>query len=248
MMARWLAWSLWPLFALFVVGAGVVLLPACGVATPFTATVLPALGWNFCPVTSSALSNEAQRQAELGKRIAELQLELSRRQLACVSVPPVTLPPLDLPTEAGPPQPQQTAELKPPPPPAPLPAERWEKKDLGMLEGCWQLGRDTTTTRTIARGTERCTVKAGKLCFGADGSGSREMTMECPTGGTVRCAAPIKAQFGGGSTLGTTQPEVKCEPASTVWHGPQNGLTCRRRSDTLASCKDGGGFEHEFRR
>jgi len=113
MMARWLAWSLWPLFALFVVGAGVVLLPACGVATPFTATVLPALGWNFCPVTSSALSNEAQRQAELGKRIAELQLELSRRQLAYVSVAPVTLPPLDLPTEAGPPQPQQTAELKP---------------------------------------------------------------------------------------------------------------------------------------
>ena len=117
-----------------------------------------------------------------------------------------------------------------------------------MLKGCWQLGRDTTTTRTIARGTERCTVKAGKLCFGADGSGSREMTMECPSGGTVRCTAPIKAQFGGGSTLGTIQPEVKCDPASTVWHGLQNGLTCRRHSDTLASCKDGGGFEHEFRR
>lgn len=245
MKARWLPWALWPLFALFVVCAGAVLLRACGVATPLTATVLPALGWNFCPVTSSNFSNEAVRQAELSRQISDLELELSRRQLACVSIPPAALPPLELPTEAGPPQPQQTAELKPP---APLPAERWEKKDLSMLEGCWQLGRDTTTTRTIARGTERCTVKAGKLCFGADGSGSREMTMVCPTGGTVRCAAPIKAHFGSGTTLGTTQPQVKCEPASTVWHGPQNSLTCQRKSDTLASCRDGGGFEHEFRR
>ena len=242
MTAQWLGWALWPLFVALVIGTGVVLLQACGVGTPFGATVLPGLRWNFCPVTSSTFAAEAAQQAELGKQIAELQLELSRRQLDCASIAPAELPPLELPTEAGTLRPQQTAVQKP------LPAARWEKKDLGMLEGCWQLGRDTITTRTLKRGTERCTVKAGTLCFGADGSGTREMTMVCPVGGTIHCESPIKARFGTGSTLTTVQPEVKCEPVTTIWHGPQNALVCRRVSDTMAKCRDKGGFEHEFRR
>jgi len=137
---------------------------------------------------------------------------------------------------------------KPPPPPAPLPADRWARKDLAMLKGCWRLGRDTQGSIAVGGGSERCDVKAGRICFGADGTGQRETTAVCPRTGTVRCSAPITARFGNDDSLATTQPPVRCTPTGTVWNGPPNSLSCRRVSDTLAICQDRLRFQHEFRR
>jgi hypothetical protein len=130
-----------------------------------------------------------------------------------------------------------------------LPADRWASKDLGMLQGCWRLGRDTESTITgPGRRSELCAVKAGRICFGANGSGQRETTSICPSAGTVRCTAPISARFGNDGALSTTQPVVKCSPSFTMWNGPVNALSCRRQSDTLAICRDRLNFEYEFRR
>ena len=93
-----------------------------------------------------------------------------------------------------------------------------------------------------------CAVKAGRICFQANGSGERQTTADCPRTGTIRCVAPISARFGNDATLGTTQPPVTCNPAGTSWNGPPNSLTCRRVSDVLAICRDRLNFEHEFRR
>jgi hypothetical protein len=144
---------------------------------------------------------------------------------------------------------------KPPPPPvakAPppaLPADRWANKDLGLLEGCWRLGRDTQGNIGVGGSrTELCAVKAGRICFGANGGGQRQTTAICPGTGTITCTAPITARFGNDSTLGTTQPPVRCNPSGTGWNGPPNSLTCRRVSDSLALCRDRLNFEYEFRR
>ena len=118
-----------------------------------------------------------------------------------------------------------------------------------MLQGCWRLGQDTQGTIGMAAGrSERCTVKAGRICFGANGSGERRSTAVCPATGTVTCAAPITARFGNDNTLGTTQPAVQCSPGQASWTGPPNSLNCRRVSDTLAVCRDRLNFEYEFRR
>ena len=249
-----LAIVLWAAFVTLVAGAGVVLLPACGV-------LASSAGWNFCPVAPASLSGEADRTDRLRRQIAQLDLELRNRNLACALVPPPPAPPLELPTEAGPLRPQQMAELKPPPPPPPppppkveppkppppLPADRWAKKDLSVLQGCWQLGRDATSDYASGGRKEMCVVKAGRICFDGNGGGQREATTTCPTVGTIRCVAPIRAVFGADGSLHTTQPRVTCNPSTTVWNGPQNSLTCQRRSDTLATCND-GDYNHEFRK
>ncbi len=142
---------------------------------------------------------------------------------------------------------------KPPPPvaaaPAPLPADRWAQKDLGMLQGCWRLGKDTRGNMGVGGGrSETCAVRAGRICFQADGRGERQTSAMCPGTGAIQCVAPITARFRNDNTLGTTQPAVRCSPAATSWTGGPNNLTCRRVSDALAICRDGLNFEYEFRR
>ncbi len=127
-----------------------------------------------------------------------------------------------------------------------MPAERWDKKDLSLLQGCWRLGRDGQSRLTKSDGTfvEDCTVKAGTICFGSDGKGRREATQDCPSTGRSRCVAPITAAFGNDGLLHTKQPQVMCEPAVQYWWGsPKNDLTCRRVSDDLVMCGS-----YEFRR
>jgi hypothetical protein len=134
--------------------------------------------------------------------------------------------------------------------PPPFPADRWALKDLGLLQGCWRLGRATQAGFDLKKGeSELCAVPTGRICFGGDGSGKREITVICPSKGTIRCAAPITGRFGSDSTFGTAQPRVDCQPATAYWKGaPNNNLTCHRISDTLVICRDRGNVEHEFQR
>ncbi|MFI5002169.1 MAG: hypothetical protein ACHQK9_19990 [Reyranellales bacterium] len=180
---------------------------------------IQGLGWNFCPATPSALSAEAERGATLRKQLHQLELELAQKNLACASIPP------------------------PPPPKPPLDSERWENKDLSMLNGCWRLGRQTTGRIN----TEVCTVPEGRICFSDNGAGQREATYNCSRGKSYVCSAPIASKFNNDGTLGTTQPRIACTGGIT-WNERENWLTCRRVSDTLAICRDNLGFEHEFRR
>src|SRR5262249_9176566 len=147
------------------------------------------------------------------KAISQLEFELGAKRLACASIPPSPPAPLQLPIEAGAAKPQQTAELAPPPPPPPpppprpasppspppsLPAARWERGDLGMLDGCWRLGRETQSTIGYGYGrSEMCRVLAGRICFGQNGTGRRETTAICPSSGTVSCVASVNARFSG---------------------------------------------------
>jgi hypothetical protein len=179
-----------------------------------------------------AQSDEKTLKAELAALVADIKSKLAQCKV------------VEAPRPAPPPPP-------PPPPqpkPIPLPADRWAQKDLGMLQGCWVLGHDTQGNIGVGNRSELCAVKAGRICFGANGSGERQTMAICPGAGTVRCSAPVSARFGNDNTLGTSQPAVRCQPASVGWNGPPNSMTCRRLSDTLAICRDRLNFEHEFRR
>lgn len=186
------------------------------------------------PMLKAALDESQAEEKRLKAELAAVTADLRNKVAQCKAVevkPPPPPPPVAKPA-----------------PPAPLPADRWAQKDLGLLQGCWRLGHDTQGTIGLFGRTERCAIRAGRICFGANGAGEREATAECPGAGRIRCAAPITARFGGDDTLGTTQPAVRCQPASTNWSGPPNSLTCRRISDTMAICRDRLNFEHEFRR
>jgi hypothetical protein len=179
------------------------------------------------PALKASLDDAVSDSGKLAAELAALEADMRRRLAQCRS--------------AEPPQPPIAQ-------PPPLPADRWARKDLGILQGCWRLGQDTQGSIAVGGRSERCAVKAGRICFGGNGGGERRTTAVCPGTGTITCTAPITARFGNDSTLGTTQPAVVCNPAAAHWNGPPNSLTCRRVSDTLALCRDGLNFEYEFRR
>ncbi|MBI3196828.1 MAG: hypothetical protein HYZ40_04825 [Rhodospirillales bacterium] len=185
------------------------------------------------PALKASLDDAAADGRKLAAEVAALEADIRRRLAQCK------------PVEAPKPPPPPVAQAPPPPP---LPADRWAQKDLGMLQGCWRLGRDTRGSLNLSGRSEMCDVKAGRICFGTNGGGERSSTAVCPSTGAITCAAPITARFGNDSTLGTTQPAAPCRPAVAQWTGPPNRLTCRRVSDTLALCRDGLNFEYEFRR
>lgn len=193
------------------------------------------------PALKASLDDAETDGRKLQVELAALQAEIKAKLAQCKPVePPKPVAPRK-PVE--PPKPSVAAA-----PPPPLPADRWAQKDLGMLQGCWRLGRDTEANMALGGRTERCAVKAGRICFGNNGGGERRTTAHCPSMGAITCTAPITARFGNDNSLGTTQPAVPCNPAQASWNGPPNSLTCRRVSDTLAICRDRLNFEHEFRR
>lgn len=229
-----LAVALWVMFTASVAATGLLLLHACGLVT--LPGGLRAIFWNFCPQAPVALSAEAQRADGLRKLARQLETGLAEKRLACANLAAPQPTPLELPAEARLRRPQQTAELKPPP--GPLPADRWAKKDLGMLNGCWQLGRDSTGVRgdpgTPSR-EDNCAVKAGRMCFDADGRGQRSQETLCPVAGPILCSAPVTAHFASDGTFRTTQPATQCQGgAPTTWLGYT--LTCRRVDGDHAIC------------
>lgn len=237
---------LWCTFAGVVGAVAILLVRACAVTLP--------LSWaaDFCPSLPSTLSTELHRQNELLRELATLRRQLANNERACASVPKPPPPPLVLPQQASAPRPQQTAQLKPPPPPpkpADLPKDRWDAKDLSVLEGCWTLGRETVSDHGERDGSHSlCRVLAGRICFGNDGRGTRSFQQICPpgSGGSGACAAAITARFDGAGNLKTQQPRVSC--TNFFWNSEPNALTCRRVSDSVANCRDGQGFDLEFRR
>ena len=203
-------------------------------------------------------------EGKLRITLAALRDELNKRYLLCRPPEPPPQPPAPKPepkvVERKPdpppvpkPKPEpKVAERKPEPPPVKppdLPEDRWRKGDLGMLKGCWRLGRDANTNLRMPNGRIVSGYdRAGRICFGDNGQGTREKSSEFPGVPPIRCRAPIIAVFRGDGTLSTTQPQVDCEPRGYFWTDRPNYLTCRRVSDSVALCRDNLGGEHEFRR
>lgn len=251
---RWLAALLMGLLLILALLIGSWFLRACAPIAPLTsvstletpAPPAPEPPPDPTPILKASLDEAEADGKKLRAEVVALEAEIKSKLAQCKPIePPKPVAPPPKPPE--PPKPPPVAAAPPPPPP-PLPADRWAQKDLGMLQGCWRLGRDTEGNIGVAGGTQRCAVKAGRICFGNNGGGERRTTANCPGTGTITCTAPITARFGNDNSLGTTQPAVPCNPPQTSWNGPPNSLTCRRVSDTLAICRDRLNFEHEFRR
>ena len=215
-----------------VVGAAyAMLLPACG--------LLPAS--NFCPQPSGGLSGEAERGATLARVANQLELELIRRKLACASIPPPEAPPLELPTESGPPRPQQMATLKPPPPPPPPPPPKPVEKpkppepspvlkmpdkptqDMSFLKGCWQ-------TDPFKHQPSQTDLGVSTYCFDEKGNGRLEFKRQGREG--YACRPSARAHFTG-TDLVIDDSDTSCTNGGPWW---ADHLVCRRAGDGVAQC------------
>ena len=108
------------------------------------------------PTLKASLDDLQLDEKKLNVELAALQADLKNKVAQCKPVEPPKPPP--------PPPPVAKAPPPPPPPPPPLPADRWAQKDLGILQGCWRLGRDTQGNMGVGGGrSETCAVKAGRI-------------------------------------------------------------------------------------
>lgn len=199
------------MLALLALSAGL-LLPAAGLwlVPPPAACAIP-------PEQLAALDDqlrEGARGDELRTQLAALTEDLGRRQLTC----PIPV----LPQPAAPPAPPAA-----PPPRADLPQDRWDRRDIALMEGCWAL---TTTLSVTNQGTGRVArVRAWRMCF--DGRGRGNQVIELEDG--RRCEGRLAAEFDAADALRVTEP--------ATCNGPTLELTrserlCRRVSDTEATC------------
>ena len=216
------------------------------------------------PVLRASLTDLQANQARLAAQLSALADDLKHKVAQCRTAaavpppePPPPPPPKPRPAPSPPPQaaaPPPPQALPPPSPPAALPIDRWANKDLGVLQGCWNLGREASAVVASRAGREDCTTKVGRICFDANGHGQREQTISCPRAGTMFCRAPVTGRFEADGTFRTTQRDVSCQGGSrSAWLG--RTLSCQRVDDAHASCRDSGrpelGFpaqDQEFRR
>lgn len=157
--------------------------------------------------------------------------------------PPDPLPPPE-------PKPAPVVNPSPPPPHADLPKQRWEQRDLAVLEGCWILGKEFSVQSYNMFNVpgESGVTRAARLCLNQSGQGHEAAVSDFPSG-RVRCDAPVTAGFGSGGDLTIERHQVTCNPPRMNWVGAH--LSCVRRDDSIAICTETsmhGRAVVEFRR
>ena len=161
---------------------------------------------------------EESRGADLRTLLASLDDEIGRRRLQC-----------PIPTIAAPrpaPAPTPTPAPTPVPPRADLPQERWDRGDLSMLEGCWNLRSSMrATSRAMPDGSP---IATWRQCF--DGHGAGRQTIVLQDG--RRCESSLGASFVGENRLRVTESQP-C--TGTLMMAPSERI-CRRISDSEAVC------------
>ncbi len=156
------------------------LLPSCGV-------LLGSIGViDFCPRPNDAEETDAiEREADRSRDLAARIRRLERRLAGLPACRPDPAPP----PEPPPPPPELPRAATPPPDPERLDPEKWEDKDVSLLEGCWSLSSDyrlrNTRTRVVTA------VDTWEICFDANGRGRQTLVQ---TDG-MRCEGPMRARF-----------------------------------------------------
>lgn len=199
---------------------------------------------NACAIVPGQLDalagqmREENRGEELRTLLATLTEEVGRRQLQC----PIAVIPQPAPAPPAPPP----AQPPPAPPRADLPQERWDRRDLSMLEGCWTLG--TTLYVFNDDRTRRAGVSSWRMCFDGAGRGAQTITLEDGR----RCTGPLGASFNGDALL-VTEPTECAGPGLNL---SRSERLCRRLGDTEADCagrlvagpRSGQAYSGRFRR
>lgn len=160
-----------PLLAvLAIVAVWRALLPACATATPLSL-------FGSCPAADPPpAARAAAVEVERGRSL-QAQIDMLERELAARS----DCTPQEI-RRAAPPR---QAEAEPPA----IDQERWEQRDVGLLEGCWRLHSDYRVTHRDTG--ESVTVPYWRACFDAQGRGTQNIRM---SDGTT-CEGSVRAEF-----------------------------------------------------
>jgi hypothetical protein len=243
---RGLVAALWALLGLGLLLLFWQLLGACGVRLPGSGRSLVL----FCPAVTrvrapDAAAAESVRQRVLEEVVRRLELALLQRP-ACPALP-VREAGAEPPAAMAPPAPAvprvETAAV--PTPAEDLPADKWERGEVSLLEGCWELETDY---RIRWPGMGRVTnVTNWTMCFDAQGQGNQTLLLSDGR----RCGSAISGGF-------TAQGRLRLQDAGNVPCGPdsfihERRIDCERVDAARAQCTtsqaaSGGHANASFRR
>ena len=109
-----------------------------------------------------------------------------------------------------------------------MPEERWNEKDISIMDGCWSLASDYRLQDIRTRRIK--TVASWEVCFDESGRGQQKLVLSDGT----RCAGSVSADFQQDNTLRFDDADnVPCSDDSYIF---KRGITCRRASDERAEC------------
>lgn len=199
-----------------------------GLLGVLAALVTPACGLNgwveFCPDPApsgprAAVAAEAARRADLEREIAALE-----RRLATLPACPVPVP-VETPPQTPAETPPQRAETPPEPD---IDPDRWRARDLGVMEGCWQLDSDYSITNLESG--DVLSVNDWQVCLDAAGAGRQTMRFD----ESITCEGPVQASFNAeGRLVIADQGNLPCsnrfqifERVTTCSLDPSGGADC----------------------
>ena len=187
------------------------LLPACGALSRI------APSWAaWCP--NNTQSDIEARLASLQATRIALETEIARRERELALY------------QCEAPIPRQA--LAEPPvlfdePPAPIDEDAWDARDLGLLEGCWDL--DSRFSTRDANGVQS-RYQTWQMCFDGAGQGREEMRSD---NGSV-CRGPVQGQFQSDGRLLITEPgNLPCSDGGFIF---QLQSQCTLKGDGTAEC------------
>lgn len=209
--ARYAPVSAWAFWLLFLV-AGLVV--GSGIAWAIKATQLPIVWTAGVPtVVSDPLADAQAAEAKLRQEIAELSIQVSRKQVQC------TVPPAE-------PPPQKRSEA-PSSPDLKIPADAARTREFGFLNGCW----DTITDVHEFQTGEPLVLR---FCFNRD---TADVSFAKTTDGAKdTCRSVAEASFGADAGLSIQErTNATCDRDRTARYARWT-VACRRSPDGLAYC------------
>jgi hypothetical protein len=200
-MRRALAAGLWVVLTVVLAVLFWRLLPACGLRS------WVFFGFSVCPGPAPVVEPDPRleaavaREAVLRRQVHELELALLQRP-ACAA----------------------------PSPPEDLPEDRWQERDLTMLEGCWTLETPNFTTQDVKTG-EVSDVKSWEMCFDRDGRGQEELGYADGRS----CKSALTAAFAPDGKLVIREPaNVDCGGGNYLY---RSNYACLRVDAAHAQCE-----------
>ena len=109
-----------------------------------------------------------------------------------------------------------------------LPAERWDRGDLAMLEGCWNL--DSSLALVHTRTGEPIPVRSWRMCFDRQGAGTQVMVF----GDGTTCSGDAQASFDRPRLMIDTLRNTPCDRNI---HVVRSLAACERVGEDRASCR-----------
>lgn len=210
--------------ALVALGLAAMILPACAVG------VWP---WaSACPPAADA--GAPDRQAALAARRAALEAEIAAAQRRIAALPACPQPVAAVEPE---PEPEPIPAIEPTPrperrsaPAAGIDEDRWRDRDVGLLEGCWNL--DSDYTMVDGRTGQPRGVRRWRMCFDAQGRGQETQVF---TDGAT-CRGPIRARFASGGALQIDEDDdVPCSDNSNIL---RRRTVCEIAGNGRAQCQN----------